>query len=400
MFKSPQALSKLTVLELGSTIAGPFCGRLLADFGAQVVKVEDPAGDVLRNMGEIVNGKSLHAASLLRNKLVVAADLRTPGGRDVVKRLAAKSDVLIENFRPGALEKWGLGYEELSKINPGLVMVRISGYGQTGPYSERPGYGVISEATSGLRYINGYPDAPPARMGTPLTDYITGLYAAFGALVALVERGMSGQGQVIDAALYESAFSFMESFVPTYDKLGLIPERTGSKLPGAAPNNLYVTADNQYILIAAWADSLFRRLCNAMAMPQLADDPRFDVLKNRAKNSDALDDIIATWTLSLPLEEIERTLAASEIPASRIFSMADIFKDPHYAARQAIVRVKDEVLGDVALAAPVPRLSRTPGKIQHAGRAKGQDTVEVLSRFGFTIQEIDTLIGDGSVHVR
>lgn len=399
MLKSPQALSKLTVLELGSTIAGPFCGRLLADFGAQVVKVEDPAGDVLRNMGEIVNGKSLHAASLLRNKLVVAADLRTLGGRDVVKRLAAKSDILIENFRPGAIEKWGLSYDELSKINPGLVMVRISGYGQTGPYSERPGYGVISEATSGLRYITGYPDAPPPRMGTTLTDYITGLYGAFGALIALVERGMSGKGQVIDATLYESAFSFMESFVPAYDKLGLIPERTGSKLPGAVPNNLYVTADKQYILIAAWADSLFRRLCGAMAMPQLADDPRFDVLKSRAGNADALDDIIAGWTLSLPLVEIERILAASEIPASRIFSMADIFKDPHYAARQAIVRVKDDALGDVALAAPVPRLSRTPGEIQHAGHAKGQDTVAVLSRFGFSAQEIDTLIGDGSVHV-
>ncbi|HEY4068764.1 MAG TPA: CaiB/BaiF CoA-transferase family protein [Burkholderiaceae bacterium] len=399
MFKSPQALSKLTVLELGSTIAGPFCGRLLADFGAQVIKVEDPAGDVLRSMGEIVNGKSLHAASLLRNKLVVAADMRTPGGRDVVKRLAAKSDILIENFRPGALEKWGLGYDELAKLNRGLVMVRISGYGQTGPYSARPGYGVVSEATSGLRYINGYPEAPPARMGTPLTDYVTGLYAAFGALVALVERGVSGEGQVIDAALYESAFSFMESFVPAYDKLGLVPERTGSKLPGAAPNNLYVTADKQYILIAAWADSLFRRLCIAMAMPQLADDPRFDVVKARAKNTDELDDIITGWTLSRDLAEIEQILATHEIPASRIFSMADIFKDPHYRARQAIVRVKDEALTDVALAAPVPRLSRTPGEIQHAGHAKGQDTVAVLSRFGFTPQEIDALIHQGAVHV-
>jgi crotonobetainyl-CoA:carnitine CoA-transferase CaiB-like acyl-CoA transferase len=399
MFKSPQALSKLTVLELGSTIAGPFCGRLLADFGAQVIKVEDPAGDVLRNMGEIVNGKSLHAASLLRNKLVVAADLRTAGGRDVVKRLAARSDVLIENFRPGALEKWGLGYEELSEVNKGLVMVRISGYGQTGPYSTRPGYGVVSEATSGLRYINGYPEAPPARIGMPLTDYVTGLYAAFGALVALVERGISGRGQVVDAALYESAFSFMESFVPAYDKLGLIPERTGSKLPGAAPNNLYVTSDRQYVLIAAWADSLFRRLCIAMAMPQLADDPRFVDVKGRAGNADELDDVISAWTLSKDLAEIEKILAASEIPASRIFSMADIFQDPHYRARQAIVRVKDDALGEVALAAPVPRLGRTPGEIQHVGHAKGEDTVAVLSRFGFTRQEIDALVGEGAVQV-
>lgn len=399
MFSSSQALSKLTVLELGSTISGPFCGRLLADFGAQVIKVEDPAGDVLRSMGEIVNGKSLHAASLLRNKLVVAADMRTSGGRDVVRRLAAKSDILIENFRPGALEKWGLGYDDLSKLNPGLVMVRISGYGQTGPYSTRPGYGVVCEAASGLRGINGYPNQPPVRMATPLTDYITGLYGAFGALVALIERGISGQGQVIDAALYESAFSFMESFVPAYDKLGIVPEPAGSKLPGAAPNNLYVTADHRYILIAAFADSLFRRLCMAMEMPHLANDPRFVGLTARARNSTELDDIISGWTQSKPLDEIERILDFHEIPASRVFSIADIFKDPHYRAREAIVRVKDEVLDDISLAAPFPRLSRTPGQIQHAGRAKGQDTVAVLSRFGFSGAEIDVLIGDGSVQV-
>ena len=401
MLKNPQALSNITVLELGSTIAGPFCGRLLADFGAQVVKVEDPGGDVLRNMGASVSGKSLHAASLLRNKLIVTVDLRAPAGRDVVKRLAAKSDVLIENFRPGQLEKWGLGYDELAKDNKGLVMVRISGYGQTGPYSTRPGYGIISEATSGLRYINGYPDAPPARMATPLTDYITGLYAAFGALLALLERGLSGRGQVIDAALSEGAFSFMESFVPAYDKLGLIPERAGSKLPGAAPNNLYVTQDKQFILIAAWADSLFRRLCQAMGMPQLADDPRFALVKQRAQNSDALDDIISQWTQSHDLEEIEAILNAGEIPATRIYSIADIFRDPHYKAREAIVRVPDEVLGDVALAAPVPRLSRTPGEIRHAGHLQGQDSVDVLSRIGgFSREEIDRLLTQGAVQVR
>jgi crotonobetainyl-CoA:carnitine CoA-transferase CaiB-like acyl-CoA transferase len=400
MLANSQALSNLTVLELGSTIAGPFCGRLLADFGAQVFKVEDPGGDVLRDMGESVHGKSLHAASLLRNKLIISVDLRSDAGRDVVKRLAAKSDVLIENFRPGAMEKWGLGYDDLSKINPGLVMVRISGYGQTGPYSGRPGYGIISEATSGLRYINGYPDAPPARMAMPLTDYITGLYAAFGALVALLERGLSGKGQVIDAALAEGAFSFMETFVPAYDKLGLIPERAGSKLPGAAPNNLYVTGDKQFILIAAWADSLFKRLCTVMGKPELAFDPRFALLKDRAQNSDALDAIITEWTLAHDLEEIEAIMNKGEVPATRIYSIADIFKDPHFKARQAIVRVKDEVLGDVALAAPVPRLSRTPGKIRHAGHLQGQDSLEVLSRFEFSQQEIASLLESGAVRVR
>lgn len=400
MLKNSQALSKITVLELGSTIAGPFCGRLLADFGAQVVKVEDPAGDVLRNMGESVHGKSLHAASLLRNKLIVSVDLRAQAGRDLVKRLATKSDVLIENFRPGAMEKWGLGYDELSKVNPGLVMVRISGYGQTGPYSSRPGYGIISEATSGLRYINGYPDAPPARMAMPLTDYITGLYAAFGALVALLERGLSGQGQVIDAALSEGAFSFMETFVPAYDKLGLIPERAGSKLPGAAPNNLYVTRDEKFILIAAWADSLFRRLCTAMGKPELAEDPRFATLKNRAQNSDELDGIITGWTVTQDLVDIEEVMNKGEIPATRIYSIADIFGDPHFKAREAIVRVKDDVLGEVALAAPVPRLSRTPGEIRHAGHLQAQDSVEVLSRFEFTQSEITSLLESGAVQVR
>lgn len=400
MLKNSQALSQITVLELGSTIAGPFCGRLLADFGAKVFKVEDPGGDVLRNMGESVHGQSLHAASLLRNKLIISVDLRTQAGRDVVKRFAAKSDVLIENFRPGAMEKWGLGYDELSRINPGLVMVRISGYGQSGPYSSRPGYGIISEATSGLRYINGYPDAPPARMAMPLTDYITGLYAAFGALVALLERGISGRGQVIDAALAEGAFSFMETFVPAYDKLGLIPERAGSKLPGAAPNNLYVTKDKQFILIAAWADSLFRRLCTAMNKGELADDSRFAILKNRAQNSDELDSIITEWTLEHDLEEIEEVMKKGEIPATRIYSIADIFKDPHFKAREAIVRVKDEVLGDVALAAPVPRLSRTPGEIRHAGHQQAQDSVEVLSHFGISQQEIAALLESGAVRVR
>jgi crotonobetainyl-CoA:carnitine CoA-transferase CaiB-like acyl-CoA transferase len=401
MFTKSQALSNLTVLELGSTIAGPFCGRLLADFGAQVIKVEDPSGDVLRNMGESVQGKSLYAASLLRNKLVISVDLRTQEGRDLVKRLVAKSDVLIENFRPGAMEKWGLGYEVLSKVNAGLVMVRISGYGQSGPYSGRPGYGIISEATSGLRYINGYPDAPPARMATPLTDYITGLYAAFGALVALTERGLSGKGQVIDAALSEGAFSFMESFVPAYDKLGIIPERAGSKLPGAAPNNLYVTRDRQFILIAAWADSLFRRLCSVMGRPELVDDARFDIVKSRAQHSDLLDEIISEWTLAHDLEEIEQILNDGEIPATRIYSIADIFNDPHFRARGAIVRVKDDELGDVALAAPVPRLSRTPGEIRHAGHQQAQDSQEVLARIGgFTQAEIDSLVACGAVQIR
>ena len=398
MTPAPGALSRFRVLELGSTIAGPFCGRLLADFGAQVIKVEDPGGDVIRSFGESVHGRSLYAASILRNKKTLAVDLRTAPGRAIVQRLAERSDVLIENFRPGALEKWGLGYDELSKANPRLVMVRISGFGQTGPYSSRPGYGVISEAASGLRGITGYPDAPPARVATPLTDYLTGLYGAFGALVALLEAAVSGRGQVVDAALSESAFSLMESFVPTYDKLGIVPGRVGSKLPGAAPNNLFVSADGEFIHIAAWHDTLFRRFCAAMEQPALADDERFRELPARARNAETLDAIVSDWARSLPLTALEERLARAEIPASKIFSIADIFRDPHYRARQALVKVPAEGLGEVTLVAPTPKLSRTPGTIEHAGHQTGEDSRAVMAGFGgYTDAEIDAFIAQGAI---
>lgn len=394
-------LSRFRVLELGSTIAGPFCARLLADFGAEVIKVEDPGGDVIRSFGESFHGRSLYAASLLRNKRTIAVDLRSEAGRAVVRRLARRCDVVVENFRPGALEAWGLGYDVLSEDNPKLVMVRISGFGQTGPYSTRPGYGVISEAASGLRSITGYPDSPPARIATPLTDYLTGLYGAFGALVALLESTFSGKGQMVDAALSESAFSFMESFVPAYDKLGTVPVRVGSKLPGAAPNNLFTTADGEFIHIAAWHDSLFRRFCVAIGQPKLADDERFRDLPSRAKHSDALDDIVAQWAGTHDLATVQERLVAGDIPASKVFTIADIFRDPHYRARSALVRVPDETIGDVTLIAPVPKLSRTPGTIVHAGRDLGEDTRAVLADTGgYAEEEIDRLLADGAVRAR
>lgn len=396
---SPGALSRFTVLELGSTIAGPFCGRLLADFGAYVIKVEDTSGDIIRTMGESFNGKSLYAASLLRNKSTVSVDMRTTEGRLVVKRLASQCDVLIENFRPGTIEKWGLGYDELVKENPKLVMVRISGFGQSGPYSGWPGYGVISEATSGLRSLTGDPDRPPSRVATALTDYITGLYGAFGALVALLEREMSGQGQIIDAALSESAFSFMEPFIPAYEKLGTVATRAGSKLSGASPNNLFSTGDGDFIHIAAWHDTLFRRFCSVMERPELADDERFKNLPGRVQNSNELDELISVWTNSLSLGVLENKLQGAGIPATRIFTIADIFKDPHYKAREVLVSVPDVPLGgSITLAAPVPRLSRTPGQINHAGRDHGQDTRSVLAEVGgYTIEEIDSLVKLGVV---
>ena len=395
-------LSGYRVLEMGSTVAGPFCGRLLADFGAEVIKVEPVEGDPVRTMGKRFHGKSLYAASIFRNKSLISVDLRTREGQDVVRKIAAKCDVVVENFRPGGLEKWGLGYAELSKINPGLVMVRISGFGQDGPYSSRAGYGVIGEAVSGLRHVTGDPDRPPARIAVSITDYITGLYAAFGAVMALLARGKSGRGQYIDSALYECAFSFMEPHIPAFEKLGLVANRSGSRLPDSTPNNLYVSRDRQFIHVTAMGDGVFRRLCECMEAPQLADDPRFKDAVDRSHNHEAIDDLIGQWCARHELTDLERILHAAGVPATRIFTMADIFRDPHYQARGSIVHAPDEDFGSVAMAVPVPRLSATPGAVRHAGRHVGQDTRRVLAEVaGLTAAELDRLeqsqvIFDGS----
>ena len=391
-------LSRFRVLELGSTIAGPFCGRLLADFGAEVIKVEEPAGDTLRGIGKLFHGKSLYAASLFRNKSMVCIDLRKPSGQALVKQLAARCDVVVENFRPGTLEKWGLGYPELSRTNPGLVLVRISGFGQSGPYSQRPGYGVIGEAVSGLRHINGDPDRPPSRMATALTDYITGLYGAFGALVALLNRQFTGRGQCVDAALSECAFSFMEPYVPAYEKLGVVAERAGSRLPDATPNNLYATRDHQFIHVTAFSDAVFARLCGAIGQPALAADARFLTGRERTTHVEVLDDLISRWTTQHDLADLERRLETAGVPATRIFTIADIFKDPHYGARDMLVPTPDEDLGTVTLAAPVPKLSETPGVLRHTGNTIGHDTRAVLQgTFGMPQADVDRLFADGTV---
>ena len=384
-------LAGVRVLEMGSTVAGPFCGRMLADFGAEVIKVEPASGDPVRTMGKRFEGKSLYASSIFRNKRLVSLDLHSFEGQDIARALALKCDVVIENFRPGTLEKWNLGYESLAKENPGLVMVRISGYGQTGPYSDRPGYGVIGEAISGLRHLTGDPDRPPARVAVSLTDYITGLYAAFGAVLALLHRQLTGRGQLIDAALYECAFSFVEPFVPLYDKLGIVAGRTGSRMPDATPNNLYPTADGDWIHIAAFADHMFRTLCTLMGRPELGDDPRYATLIARNRDPETIDQAIAAWTATRTLADLERELQAASIPATRIFTMADIFRDPHFAARGMLAQVPDPQLGNVRLAAPVPRLSATPGEIRHAGRRIGEHTAAVLHELGMSADEVERL---------
>ncbi|EER60930.1 L-carnitine dehydratase/bile acid-inducible protein F [Acidovorax delafieldii 2AN] len=394
-------LASYRVLEIGSTIAGPFCGRLLADFGAEVVKVEALEGDPVRTMGSHDEGVSLYAASILRNKANAAIDLRTEAGREVVRALAARCDVMIENFRPGTLEKWDLSWARLHEANPGLVLVRISGYGQTGPYSARPGYGVISEAMSGLRSVTGDPDRPPARMNTSLTDYLTGLYAAFGALAALDHRNRTGQGQVVDAALYECGFSLMEPHVPAFAHLGIIAQRTGSALPGSVPNNLYATRDGRHLHITAMADTVFRRLCGAMGQPHLAADPRFAQGRDRGRNAAAIDAIVAAWAASLALEDAEAALRKADVPAARIYSVADAFDDPHYRARNMLVTAPSSALASgVMMTNVVPRLERTPGEVRHAGRRLGEDTRTILERWlALEDDDIAALADAGVVHI-
>jgi len=391
-------LAGYRVLELGSTVAGPFCGRMLADFGAEVIKVEPESGDPVRTMGKRFEGKSLYASSIFRNKRLISLNLRRREGQEIARELARKCDVVIENFRPGTLEKWGLGYESLASENPRIVMVRISGYGQTGPYSGRPGYGVIGEAISGLRHLTGDPDRPPARVAVSLTDYITGLYGAFGAVMALFAREKTGRGQFIDAALYECAFSFMEPWIASFEKLGHVPGRVGPRLPESTPNNLYPTADDQYIHITAMGDALFRRLATAMEQPELPTDPRFAGATLRSEHHEAIDALIGEWTQRHTLASLEEILARHDVPATRIFTIADIFADPHYRARQSIVAAPDDDWGSVTMAAVVPRLSDTPGAVVHSGHRIGQDTRDVLAELlGYGSERIDALSAAGIV---
>lgn len=395
---SARPLDGVRVLELGTTIAGPFCGRLLCDFGAEVVKVEPPEGDPIRGAGKSYQGKSLYAASILRGKRLIVADLRKSEAQALIKRLVPRFDIVIENFRPGGMEKWGLGYADLAKLHPGLVMVRISGYGQTGPYSARPGYGIVCEAVGGLRYVIGDPDRPPARANIGLTDYITGLYAAFGAMMALRHREHTGQGQYVDTALYECAFSFMEQHVPAFDKLGFIAQRTGAGMSDSYVNNMFATRDGVYVHVQGSQSNSFRRLCAAMGQAELATDPRFAERRARNEHGAEIDAIVAQWVGGRDYADMETAFNAEGVTFTRVYSMADCFGDPHFAARGMLARIKDETLGDVAVAAPVPRLSATPARIDRAGGEIGENTREVLREYlGMDETEIDGLVAAGAI---
>jgi crotonobetainyl-CoA:carnitine CoA-transferase CaiB-like acyl-CoA transferase len=393
------ALAGIKVLELGSFIAGPFAGQLLADLGADVIKVEPPgAGDAMRRWGLVLDGRSIWWSALSRSKRLAAVDLRRPEGRAIVHRLALSCDVVLENFTPGRLESWGLGYDELSDANPRLVMTRVSGFGQSGPRSHEPGFGSIAEAMGGLREVTGSPDRPPARAAISLGDQIAALFAVFGTLAALRQVERDGHGQVVDVALYEAVFALMESLVADYELTGYVRTRAGGALPGAAPSNAYPTRDGRLVMIAANSDATWARLANAMGRPQLAGDPRYATNAARAQRMDEVDELVVAWTTTLRLDALDGALAEAGVPHGLISRAPDILHDPHYLARQMIERVEDAALGRaVPMAAVVPRLSRTPGLVRWAGAEVGAHTRDVLAELGYGDDELRGLSAAGVI---
>ncbi|MEV0592386.1 CaiB/BaiF CoA transferase family protein [Nonomuraea cavernae] len=393
-------LGDIRVVELGQLLAGPFCGQLLGDFGAEVIKVEDPGkGDPMRQWGrEKPHGKSLWWPVVARNKKSVTCDLRTTEGQDLVRRLVEQADVLLENFRPGTLERWGMSPEQLHEINPRLVITRVTGFGQTGPYAPRAGYGSIGEAMGGIRYVTGDPGQPPSRAGISLGDSLAATYACLGTLVALHERENSGQGQVVDSAIYEAVLAMMESLLPEWQQAGYQRERTGPVLPNVAPSNVYPTKDGDSILIAANQDSVFARLAAAMGRPELAGDERYATHGARGANMGELDDLIGRWTAELPAQQLLDLLHVSGVPAGRIYRAPDMFADPHFAAREAIVRVQHPDFGELAMQNVAPKLSATPGEVRTASPALGEHNHEIYhGLLGLTPEEIDRLSAGGII---
>lgn len=387
----PGALSDIRVIELGQLLAGPYCGQLLGDYGAEIIKVEDPAtGDPMRQWGrEKPYGKSLWWPIVARNKKCVTANLRTPEGQQIVKDLIKDADMLLENFRPGTLEKWGLGYDVLSEINPGLILIRVSGFGQTGPYAPRPGYASVGEAMGGLRYVVGDPDRPPSRCGISLGDSLAATFATLGALSALHYRDRTGRGQVIDASIYESVFAYMESLIPEWEIGDYQRERTGSTLPNVAPSNVYPTKDGDSVLIAANMDTVFRRLAAAMEMPELAEDERYATHSARGANDKDLDAIISEWSSKWTADDLLDHLTENAIPSGRVYTAKDILKDPHFQARESIVRVPDETFGEFPMQNVFPVLSETPGEVKWVGPDLGQHTEDVYTEvLGFDAERL------------
>ena len=377
-------LSGLKVLELGTLIAGPLCARLLAEFGAEVIKIEAPeGGDQLRQWRKMVDGTSLWWYVQARNKKSVTVNLRDPEGQEIVRRLAQDADIVVENFRPGALEKWNIGWPQLSALNPRLIMVRLSGFGQDGPYRDRPGFGVVGEAMGGMRYVTGYPDRPPVRLGISIGDSVAALHGVIGALMALHYRTATGRGQVVDVALYESIFNLMESLIPEFDVLGFKRERAGNALPGITPSNTYPTRDGRYVIIGANNDAIFKRLMTTMGRRDLADDPTLATNAGRVPRTAELDAAIEAWTRAHDLDTILAALDAAEVPAGRVYDPEDILKDPHYAARRMIEQWQLPDGRPMKIPGVVPKLSATPGGTRWLGPALGAHTEEVLAALGY-----------------
>ena len=376
-------LEGIRVIELGSLIAGPYAGALFAQFGADVIKIEPPTiGDPLRKWRKMDGDTSLWWYSQSRNKQSLTLNLKDPDAQEVLKRLVSDADVLIENFRPGTLEKWNLGWDALSKANPRLVMLRVSGYGQSGPQAGKPGFAAIAEAIGGLRYLIGYPDRAPVRTGVSIGDTLASLYGVVGSLMALRHAEATGEGQVVDVSLVESVLAVTESLIPEYGADGTIRERTGSSLPGIAPSNTYTTRDGRYLVLAANGDSIFNRLMQAIGRPDIADDPQFKHNDGRAKASDELDAILGAWSASVTLTEALDILEAAEVPASGINSVAEVFEDEQIQARGSIERYALESGLNLCMPAAVPKLTKTPGGTRWLGPKLGEHNESILESLG------------------
>ncbi|MEM5338994.1 CaiB/BaiF CoA transferase family protein [Paraburkholderia azotifigens] len=392
-------LQGIRVVEIGTLIAAPFAARLLAEFGAEVIKIEAPeTGDPLRKWRKLHEGTSLWWYLQSRNKKSICVNLKSQEGADVVKRLAADADIVIENLRPGALEKLGLGWDVLHAINPKLTMVRISGYGQTGPYRDRPGFGAIGEAMGGIRYTTGDVDGAPARVGVSLGDSLASLHGVIGALMSVLRvKTGQGDGQIVDVSLVESVFNLMESLVPEYDLLGHVRERSGGALPGIAPSNTYRTEDGGFVVIAGNSDPIFKRLMQVIGRPDLADDPALARNDGRVAQSAMLDAAITAWTSHHSIDEVLAALERAEVPSGRIYSVADIVADPHYQAREMLLNADLPGGASVKMPGIVPKLSETPGEVRWQGPALGEHTSSVLAGLGYEQSEIERLRREGAV---
>lgn len=376
-------------------IAGPMAGCFLADFGADVVKAEHPElGDDIRNWPPMKAGQSLYWKVMGRNKKLITLNLSKPEGQALVRRLLPHFDVLIENFRPGTMERWGLGYEDLKPVNPRIIMVRVSGFGQTGPYARRPGYATVAEAMSGITFFTGFPDKPPTLSAFPMGDALAGLFAAYATMLALYERdlGGSGHGQMVDVSIYESLFRIVDSQVIGFDQLGIVKQRKGNRMDEDSPRNTYRTADGQYVAISVGSQRMFARLAEAIGRPELNADPRFTSLAKRVEHADALDDILSAWFQQRSAEDVLQRLEAMDVVAGPVYDIRRIFADPHYRARRNIAEVPDADFGTLRMHSVVPVLSRTPGRIAHAGLARGAHNVEIYQGLlGMTDAELAEL---------